>query len=370
MNSRLLAVLIVIIMFAAFTISLISIPSRGVTFDPYEVPPGAPRPFSLEGLDKKGDVLKLTVVYKKNPDNTFQERPLEILIMETVQANRNPNIELARNLSVHSWPDVEQRLEDSYVNTRNAQMSLVFYNEMRPGDSEEGNWENATLKIRVDYQVEEGAGEDSADYLMIILVILIVAIVIALGILGFFWVKRRVRDANTFFTSEGGLYYVFKDIDGTILYFTPEQYAQMYNSNALVTYEYIGQSMKKGGPVMTPIDEAPFQEQATAAPMAQPLMASPLEAQPASMPGQEYARQGYHQDPSLQADDEGYSTEQELYPGDGTSEQFDPPLETGGYLDDMEEDLSTGEEQEAVEGTGEVPTSDPAPQRDGEEEAS
>jgi hypothetical protein len=319
-------------------------------------------------LDKKGDVLKLTVVYKKNPDNTFQERPLEILIMETTQANRNPNIELARNLSVHSWQGVEQRLEDSFINTRNAQMSLVFYNELRPGDTEEGMWENATLRIRVDYEVEEGSTEDSANYLVIILVILIIAIVIALCILGFFWIKRRVRDANTFFSSESGLYYVFRDIDGTILYFTPDQYAQMYSSNALVTYEYIGQSMKKGGPVMTPVDEAPYQDQVNAAPMAQPLMASPLEAQPASLPGQGYDQGDYQQDPTIYEDGEGIPPGQEYYPEAAAPGIEEATSGSDGYQDDQEEAFSRGEEQvrssdgevqqEVLEGTKEAPTDD------------
>jgi hypothetical protein len=328
-------------------------------------------------MDKKGDVLKLTVVYKKNPDNTFQERPLEVLILETVQANRNPNIELARNLSVHSWPGVEQRLEDSFVNTRNAQMSLVFYNEMKPGDSDEGNWENATLKIRVDYEVEEASVEDSANFLMIILVILLVAIAIALGVLGFFWVKRRVRDANTFFTPEGGLYYVFKDIDGTILYFTPEQYAQMYNSNALVTYEYIGQSMKKGGPVMTPIDEAPYQEQVNAAPMAQPLMANPLEAQPIPITDQGYGQATYQQDPALYGDTGQTQAGQGYYSEDATPGPMEPSPDTEGSVEGQEDALSIrGEQVQTPGGEGEngplevtedVPPDDLGPNQDGEE---
>jgi len=347
MNSRPVAVLTAVLMFAAFTIPMISIPSKAVTFDPLEIPPGAPRPFTLQDLDKKGDVLTLTVVYKKNPDGSFQERPMEIIILETSQANRNPKIELARNLSVHTWPDVEQRIEDKFVNTRDTQMSLVFFNEWRPGDDDD--WENATLRIRVDYKVENAGEGDSVNYLTIILVVLIIVIGIAVGVLGFLWIKRRVRDASTFFTPEGGLYYVFRDIDGSLLYFNAEQYSQMYNSNALVTYEYIGQAMKKGGPVLTPLEEAPTQEPMGGAPFAQPLMAIPLEAQPAPLPVNDNYGDVYGPDPSVYDGEDTFPADQVSDPEPAPYQDYKTDISQEGQESDALGSLPSEGEQDIQE---------------------
>jgi hypothetical protein len=276
MRSRMIAAGLLIFFISIILLSHIPIQAEAITYDPYEIPPGAPRWFPLIDFDEKGDQIELQIVFKLKPNGSFQERPIDILILESSKAKRNPSIEIARTSAIYIKEDVETRLEVVIENTMNAEMSLLFYNEQQDGDLE--NWDNATVKIRVDYQVTNVEKNESNLLLIIILVLLILITVGLLIGIGFFLLKRRMKAARTFFSPEGGLYYVFRDIDGSIMYFTPDQYTDMYNSHALVTYEYIGQAMKKGGPIMSPVEEQDMAGLEGGTMAAQPLAPSPLQS--------------------------------------------------------------------------------------------
>lgn len=272
MRSKMLPSALLILTVLFIIISLLPSPVKAITYDPYEIPPGAPRWFSLQDFNEKGDRIELQVVFKLTSDGNFQERPIDVLILESSRARRNPSIDGAREHAIYIKEDVGTRLEVVIENTMNAEMSIIFYNEQQDGDLE--NWDNATVKIRVDYEVFNAEKNDSNILLVIILVLLIVVTIAMLIGIGFYFLKRRMKDARSFFNPEAGLYYVFRDIDGSIMYFTAEQYTDLYNSHGLVTYEYLGQAMKKGGPVMTPVDE--LQEQDIASLPAQPMGNLPL----------------------------------------------------------------------------------------------
>ncbi|MBN1389229.1 MAG: hypothetical protein JXA22_01155 [Candidatus Thermoplasmatota archaeon] len=340
-------------------------PSEAISFDPYEIPPGAPRWFDLEDFDEKGDLLELTIVFKKTSNGSFQERPVDILILESYLAKRNPSIERARSDAIFIRENVETRLEltgdDSIVNPKNSRMSILFYNEQQEGDLE--NWDEATVKIRVDYSVVNTVKEESDLVLTLVLILLVIIIIAVMIALTYYMIKKRVRDTRTFFNPEAGLYYVFRDIDGSILYFSEEQYTQMYNQNALVTYEYLGQAMKKGGPIMTPVEEQGMYAEGIAPIFETPQVPVPLNSDmsqqlPAGQvqgprSGQETSVQGmeiYNQDESA-----GARTSQD---GVGPTEQLseEGPAETatqddgsGGVLDELVSSASTITEEASEE---------------------
>ncbi len=253
MRFKILSVALLFMLISILAIAAVPETSEAVTLDPYEVPPGAPRWFPLDDFDEKGDLLELTVVYKKTSNGSFQERPIDVLIVESAKARRNPTIEFAKNDAIFINEKLDRIDREIIENPRNSEMSILFYNEQQDGDLDD--WDNATVKIRVDYSVTNIENNEVNVPLIIIFVILIILIVGAVIALTYFLLKRRIKDTRTFFNPEASLFYVFRDIDGTIYYFTADQYSDMYNNNSLVTYDYIGQAMKKGGPVMTPVDE-------------------------------------------------------------------------------------------------------------------
>jgi len=255
------------------TLMVMMIPSHSeaVSYDPYDIPPGAPRWFDLEDFDRKGDRLELTIIFKKTENGTPQERPISFFIVRTDLRNKE-SIDNVRNEAFFIRENVATRQEfvagDSIVNPDNRGMTIVFYNEQQDGDRED--WDAAYVKIRVDYDVINKI-EEKSNLLLILILVLLIILIVAGGIgLAYFAIKRRVKDNRTFFNPEGHLYYVFRDIDGSIFYFTEDQYTHMYNQNALVTFEYLGQATKKGGPVMLPVDEQGMYEEGMAPIFAQP----------------------------------------------------------------------------------------------------
>ncbi|MEA3558900.1 MAG: hypothetical protein U9R75_06555, partial [Candidatus Thermoplasmatota archaeon] len=125
--------------------------------------------------------------------------------------------------------------------------------------------------------------EESMNLTSIIVIILVVVAVIGLLALGVFLFKRKIKERSSFFNTSHNGYYVFRDIDESVYYFTPEQYAKMYTANSLVTYKYLGQAARKGGPILGVGQSQNPQLQTFDA---QPIAAAPIVGQPLSS-GQE-----------------------------------------------------------------------------------
>ncbi|MGA1872612.1 MAG: hypothetical protein ACMUHY_02980 [Thermoplasmatota archaeon] len=333
MRLRIFSAGTVCLMLGILLLASVPIPSEAVSYDPYDIYPGPdPRWFELQDFDRRGDRLDLTIVFKKTENGSFQERPISIAIMDTTTAKRNPPIDRARSEAIFIRENVVTRLElvggDSIVNTRNTGMSMLFYNEIQDGDLV--NWEESAVRIRVDYTVINKTEEKSNLLLILILVLLLILILGGLVGLGYFLLKRRVRDSRTFFNPEGHLYYVFKDIDGSVFYFTEEQYAHMYNQNALVTYEYMGQAMKKGGPVMIPVEEQGMYEEGLGPVFSQPETPVPLDAQQMprpsiSQPGPEGSYQGGSEEEARTMYDQDLYTQVDPYSEEPSREDVAPP---------------------------------------------
>ena len=182
--AALLAISILIIMLLS-----LPAPARGITYDPFDVPPGGPWFFELSDFDEKGDQMELQVVFKLTGNGSFQERPIDIVVMEFSKVRRNPSLEAARTDAIFIEEDVETRLEVMIENTKNARMSIGFYNEQQEGDL--NDWDNATVKIREDYEVFNAEKSESNVVLVIILVLLIlITIALVIGI-GFYFLKRK-----------------------------------------------------------------------------------------------------------------------------------------------------------------------------------
>jgi len=351
---------------ALFLLASLPIPSDGISYDPYEIYPGPyPRSFNLEDFDQRGDKLELTIVFKKTENGSFQERPISVVILDSSTARRNPELEQARTDAIFIRENVMNRLEltggDSIVNPKNAEMSILFYNELQEGDLD--NWESSAVRIRVDYTVVNKTEEES-NFLLILILVLLIALILVVGIgMGYYALNRRIKASRTFFNPDGHLYYVFRDIDESIFYFTEEQYTHMYNQNALVTFEYLGQATKKGGPVMIPVEEQGMYEEGMAPIFAQPTTPVPLDGQmppqtlsvapppsdqyqPEQSGGSEdlYGQDLYDQTPE-QGEEEGEVEEQE-------TQGETPPMEgdgSGGVLDELVSSASTIAEEPAEE---------------------
>ncbi|MGA1820602.1 MAG: hypothetical protein ACMUHU_06305 [Thermoplasmatota archaeon] len=349
-----------------FLLASVPIPSDAVSYDPYEVYPGPyPRTFNLEDFNQRGDKLELTIVFKKTENGSFQERPISVVILDSSTARRNPELEQARTDAIFIRENVVNRLEltggDSIVNPKNSEMSILFYNELQDGDLD--NWEASAVRIRVDYTVINKTEEES-NFLLVLILGLLIVLIVAVGIgLGYFALKRRIKASRTFFNPDGHLYYVFRDIDGSVFYFTEEQYTHMYNQNALVTFEYLGQATKKGGPVMIPVEEQGMYEEGMAPIFAQPSTPVPLDAQqePRTLAAAPPPSDQYQPGPSDEADelygqnlyDQPKEEDGGVESGSGPGEMEEiPPLEgdgSDGVLDELVSGASTITEEPAEE---------------------
>jgi hypothetical protein len=289
-------------------------------------------------FDEKGDIMDLQVTFKMTSNNTL--RPIDIMILESFRANRissSSSFFEMRNYSIYFKEEVGKRLETSIENTKNGKMSIVFHNELQDGDND--NWDNATVNIRVDYQVFNVEENESNVLLIIILILLIIVTLAMLVGIGFFFLKRRMKDSRTFFSPDGGVYYVFRDIDGSIMYFNAGQYTDMYNSHGLVTYEYLGQAMKKGGPVMTPIEEGVPSGQDASLMQTQPMTPVPIVGSEA-LPHPAGISQ-IEQFPTDAVQLESVPIQGDLYAQTGQPLET-APMEGPQFPDGPEEDVQTG----------------------------
>ena len=251
---------------------LVSLPSDAITHDNYEVPPGAPIPLKLEDMDKKGDVLKLTIVFKGTSSENFVPRAIDIVILDKSQADRIPRFEIAKQQGFFVRENVSVRFEEEITCPSDGQKSIMFYNHMKEGDQDD--WDNATVKIKIDYHVENVKEESGPNILKWVIVFFLTAFAITAIVLSVLYFKRRSRDARMFFDTEKGAYYVFKSIlDDRIYYFDGNQYSQLYNSNSLDEYDYLGTATRIGGPVMPPDNLG--MEAAITTPMGEQMMLSP-----------------------------------------------------------------------------------------------
>ncbi len=236
--------------------------------------PGAPYWFDLEDFDEKGDQLTLTVLFLKKPDGTFQERPIDIMIIRSSRLRGTPTVDALLDLAMFYQKDVNRSIRDrEFKNTEGAQMSILLFNEKQPGEVED---QNSTVRLRVDYFVDNVEREGDSNIMGILIIIVAALLIAGLLVLGVIFLKKKIKERSAFYNTDQSGYYVFRDIDDAVYYFTPAQYAKMYASNSLVTYEYLGQASRKGGPIMNPAAQQP-----QALPMeAQPMTPVPIEDQP------------------------------------------------------------------------------------------
>ncbi|MGA1794192.1 MAG: hypothetical protein ACMUHM_09590 [Thermoplasmatota archaeon] len=365
MRLRIFSAGVLFLFMSTLLVMMIPSHSEAVSYDPYDIPPGAPRWFDLEDFDQKGDRLQLTIIFKTRTENgTPQERPISFFIVKTSLLHKE-NVENVRKEALFSRENVATRQEfvggNSIVNPVNGGMTIVFYNEQQDSDRE--NWDAAYVKVRVDYDVINKTEEESNFLLILILVILII-IILVVGIgMGYYVLNRRIKASRTFFNPDGQLYYVFRDIDGSVFYFTEDQYTHMYNQNALVTFEYLGQATKKGGPVMIPVEEQGMYEEGMAPIFAQPTTPVPLDVQmppqtlsSAPPPSDQYQPEQTDTGEDLYGQDlydqppEHWEEEGEISEPD--TQEGTPPMEgdgSGGVLDELVSSASTIAEEPAEE---------------------
>lgn len=262
-------------------LTIVVIPEAGADTQTHNIDlsPGAPFWFSLKDFDSEGDILTMTVLFLKKSDGSFQERPIDIMIIRSSRVRGTPTVEALVDFAMYYEQDVNRSIRDKeYEHDEGGKMSLLFFNDRLPGDDFIDD-QNKTVKLRVDYEVTNVAKDEGANLVLIIIIMVIIIALIGLGILGFLFLKKKLKERSTFFNTDASGYYVFRDIDESIYYFTPQQYAKMYASNSLVTYEYLGQAAKKGGPILNPnVQQADMQVYD-----AQPMTPVPLEAQPQPM---------------------------------------------------------------------------------------
>ncbi|MEA3559027.1 MAG: hypothetical protein U9R75_07220, partial [Candidatus Thermoplasmatota archaeon] len=173
---------------------------RAVTHDDYEIDVGALTWFDLEDFDEIGDKLTLTVLFKRNPDGTFQERPIDLMIIRTSRLRGTPSIEGLVDLAMYHEQNINRSIRDKvYENKEGSQMSLLFFNDRLPGET--GDEKNTTIRIKIDYVVNNVNEEESMNLTSIIVIILVVVAVIGLLALGVFLFKRKIKERYSFFNT-------------------------------------------------------------------------------------------------------------------------------------------------------------------------
>jgi hypothetical protein len=123
------------------------------------------------------------------------------------------------------------------------------------------------------------------------------------------------------------------------MYFNAGQYTDMYNSHGLVTYEYLGQAMKKGGPVMTPIEEGVPSGQDASLMQTQPMTPVPIVGSEA-LPHPAGISQ-IEQFPTDAVQLESVPIQGDLYAQTGQPLET-APMEGPQFPDGPEEDVQTG----------------------------
>jgi hypothetical protein len=264
--------------FTAIMLTIVFFPagSEGaVTLDPYEVIPGTIIWLDLIDFDHKGDELTLTITFKGTSSEDYESRGIDLLILDKSRAEKTTKIEIAEPRAIWVKKNVSTRIEEKIRNPTDGKKSIVFYNPLQTGD--EFDWDNSTVRIRIDYEVENSKEDEGLDILPILLASLIVVIILVLISMVVIYFKRRSKDARTFFNPESGPYYAFRSaIDGRIYYIDPDQYARLYESNSLGNYDFLGTATRIGGPI-TPPDGGPT-EGAVSSPMGGKILtAVPIE---------------------------------------------------------------------------------------------
>ncbi len=225
--------------------------SGAVTLDPYEVAPGVLIPLKLTDFDEKGDILTLTITFKGSSAEDYEPRGIDILILEKSRADKTTRIDIAETEAFLVLRNVSIRVEKEIKNPTNSQKSIVFFNVMRDDDADD--WDNATVRIRIDYEVKNKEEDQGLDILPIVVVVLVVIIVILVIFMGFYYFRRKSKDARTFFNPQDGPYYAFRSmIDEKVYYIDPDQYAGLYESNSLGNYDFLGTATRIGGPITPP----------------------------------------------------------------------------------------------------------------------
>lgn len=256
--------------FTAIMIILAFLPAenKALTVDPYEVYPGTLY-LPLVDYDEKGDTLLLTITFKGTSSEDYQPRGIDILIVDETRAKRTSRMEFLEGEAVWIRKNVTLRVEEEITNPTNSEKAIVFNNPVREGDNDD--WDNATVRIRIDYEVKNKQEEEGMDFVPIVLAIVLIIVVLVLISMVIIYFKRRSKDARTFFNPETGPYYAFRSVlDGKTYYIDPDQYARLYESNSLGNYDFLGTAPRIGGTITPP--EGSAMEAAMSTPMEGQIM--------------------------------------------------------------------------------------------------
>ncbi|MCU0798089.1 MAG: hypothetical protein MUC62_00250 [Candidatus Thermoplasmatota archaeon] len=264
---------------------------RAPSIDPYEIPPGNPLWFPLDGLDAEGEVLHYTITFKRSQKDGDLQRPIDFILLERSIADQNPTIEIALQLGLVMKPNISERTVGEFKNDRDSQIMALFFNHLREGDTRD--WDNASVNIRFDYYITGERKEESSPLIVIVLVVLAVMILILMVILLVRRLKRGKKDSVTFFSPETGPYYAVRAlVDSRVFYLDPDQYSNLYSSGRLNEFEFLGTSPRVGGMIIPPegqeavllepqaLPSIPLQE----AFVTDELLMSDMTAQPVAVP--------------------------------------------------------------------------------------
>ncbi len=251
MSGRTVIPFICVIMMVLTGIVLVPGKGKAPSIDPYEVPPGNPLWFPLEGLDTEGEVLHYTITFKRSQMEGDIQRPIDFILLDRTIADQNPTIDIAMQLGLLMKPNISERTVGEFKNDRDSQIMALFFNHLREGDTKD--WDNASVIIRFDYYITGERKEESSPLIMIVLVVFAVVILVSLVILLVRRLKRGKKDAVTFFSPETGPYYAVRAlVDSRVFYLDPDQYSQLYSSGRLNEFEFLGTSPRVGGMIIPP----------------------------------------------------------------------------------------------------------------------
>ncbi len=224
---------------------------RAPSIDPYEVPPGNPIWFPLDGFDSEGEVLHYTITFKKSQKEGDVQRPIDFILIETSIADQNPDMEIALQFSLHSKQNISERTVGEFKNDRDSQVMALFFNDLR--DDDKKDWDNASVLIRFDYYITGEESEARSPFLTVLIVVFAVIVLLVMVVLIVRRFKRGKKDAVTFFNPETGPYYVVRAlVDSRVFYLDQNQYSQLYSSGRLNEFEFLGTSPRVGGTIIPP----------------------------------------------------------------------------------------------------------------------
>ena len=304
----------------------------------------------VDGFEKKGSKLNLVLVFKNERsidliigDGYIKDNYQHLDVLDSTTFSERV-LELKRNLSGGNT----NRFEADYENIKDDQMYVILFNPNKPGD-ESRDYNDTTARLRIDMTITDVSPEDGSALLTVLIIILSAAIVaVLIGVIIVF-IKRKKKDAKTFWDTSRDLYYAFVGPGGTVYYFSYEQYANMYQANGMQGYEYLGQSRSIGGEV---IPDATM-DQTGAVPGDVPIAAPVAYPQPydTSPPGYPMDTQ-YPEAPMVSPVQEPSVA----IPGETIPEG--PAAEGNGMPPDQ---LTLTEESQGSAGTAQIPVPEPLP---------